>query len=300
MLQHRRVALLCLLPTAALAQTPGQATITEPDGDAYVNLAECNGSTADTLTIAWQVGNGGVAPTTVPAGTTVNLTLSTDSACPPGSSSVVWKPGAPLDAGQSASGGYPTTGSSLTVATVLTQLGLNGCASQQTAIYACASMSVSGTTYSATGKITLDTQLPPAPVLASVSPGDSALIVSYSPGTPGTSAPATSDHYVAQATGPDGVAHSSNSTTNSSGTRIGGLVNGVTYDVVVFAYNVAGNQSAASNTMSGTPEPVTDFWQAYKDAGGREKGGCGAGPAGEPSAILALLASLLARRRRRP
>ncbi len=293
----RRAALLWLLPTLALAQTAGQATITESaDGDAYVNLAECNGSTADTLTIAWTVANGGVAPTSVPAGTTVNLTLSQDSTCPAAASSVVWKPSVAIDAGQSASGSYGAP----TVSSVLTQLGLNGCASQQTAIWACASMTPSGTTYTAQGKITLDTQLPPAPVLAGVSPGDSALIVSYGPGSISTSAPATSDHYVAQATGPDGLAHSSTSTTSASSTRIEGLTNGVTYDVVVFAYNAAGNQSAASNTMSGTPEPVTDFWQAYKDAGGREQGGCGAGSAGEPSALLTLLASFLARRRRRP
>lgn len=287
----RRAALLCLLPTLALAQTPGQVIITESDGDAYVNLSECQGVTADTLTLQWQVGSGGVAPISVPAGTTVSLSISADGNCPL-TSAVAWKPAAPPDAGQSASGSYAAGD----VGKVLADLGLNGCGTQSTVLHACASMSVSGTTYSATGTITLDTQLPPAPTLGGVAPGDSALIVSYTPGTPTTSAPAANDHYQAQATGPDGVAHLSSTTTSTGGTRIEGLSNGVAYDVVVFAYNKAGNQSAASNVMSGAPEPVADFWQTYKNAGGREQGGCGAGSAGALAPLLALLALALRRR----
>lgn len=288
----RRAALLCLVPTLALAQTPGQVIITESaDGDNYVNLAECQGVTADTLTMQWQVGSGGVAPISVPAATPVSLSISTDGTCPL-TTAVAWKPATPPDAGQSASGSYAAGN----VGTVLTALGLNGCASQSTVLHACASMSVSGTTYSATGTITLDTQLPPAPTLGGVAPGDSALIVSYTPGTPTTSAPAANHHYQAQATGPDGVAHLSTTTTSTGGTRIDGLSNGVAYDVVVFAYSKAGNQSAASNVMSGTPEPVADFWQTYKGAGGREQGGCGAGPAGALAPLLALLALALRRR----
>lgn len=293
----RRAALLCLVPTLALAQTPGQIIITESaDGDAYVNLAECQGATADTLTLQWQVASGGVAPTSVPAGTAVTLTISSnDTGCPAGTSATVWQPATAPDANQSASGAYPGTGTNLPVTTVLTDLGLNGCASAQYTLTACASMSLGGTTYSAKGTILFETRPPPAPTLGGVAPGDSALIVSYTPGTPTTSTTAN-DHYQAQATGPDGVAHLSTTTTSTGGTRIDGLSNGVAYDVVVFAYNKAGNQSAASNVMSGTPEPVADFWQTYKGAGGREQGGCGAGPAGALAPLLALLALALRRR----
>ncbi len=295
----RRAALVCLLPTLAQAQTAGQVIVTESaDGDGYLNLAECQGTTPDNVGIAWQVANGGVPPTSVPASTPVTLTISAnDGNCPAGASATVWQPTTAPDANLSASGGYPLTGT-LSVTTVLTPLGLNGCAAAQYTLTACASMSVGGTTYSAKGTILFDTRPAPAPTLSSVAPGDSALIVSFTPGTSG-SGQGDSNQYqaVASAGGQD---YKSTVTTSTNPIHLNGLVNGTTYDVVVYAYSKAGNQSAASNTMSGTPEPVTDFWQAYKAAGGREQGGCGAGPAGEPSALLALLASLLARRRRRP
>jgi hypothetical protein len=266
------------------------------DADLYVNLDECTGKTADNLTLTWQVASAGVVPT-VPSGTTVSLTISKDASCPPAGTATVWQPATAPDAAGSASGGYPPTGGSLPVTTVLTALGLNTCPSQQTPLNACAAMTISGTTYTATGSITFDTQLPPAPTLGGVEPGDSALIVSYTAGISGGSTPAATDHYQAQATGPDGLVHLSSSTTATSA-RIEGLANGETYDVVVYAYNKAGNQSAASNTVAGSPEPVIDFWQAYKSGGGREQGGCGAGSAGDVAPILAASALALALRRR--
>lgn len=294
----RRAALLCLLPKLALAQASiGKVTIAESsDADGYVNLTECTGNTTDNLTLTWQVASNNVPPATVPPSTPVNLTISTDSGCPPSSSAVVWKPASPPDAGGSASGSFPTSGT-LPIVTVLTQLNLNTCASQRTTLYACAAMTIGSTTYTAQGNIVLDTQLPPAPTLTGVAPGDSALIASFTAGTSGGATPAASDHYQAQATGPDGVPHLSG-ITNSSPARIDGLTNGVAYDVVVFAFNAAGNQSAASSTGSGSPEPVVDFWQAYKLDGGREQGGCGAGSAGGLAAILAVLGLALALRRR--
>jgi len=294
----RRAALLWLLPSVALAQTAaiGTVTMAESDTDGFVNLDECTGNTTDNLILTWQVGSNGSPPITVPSGTTVSLTISKDANCPPPSTAVVWQPATAPDAAGSASGSYPVSGT-LAVTTVLSTLQLGTCPSQVVLLYACAAMTISGTTYSATGNITLDTQVPPAPTLDSVAPGDSALIVSYTVGTTSTSAPAATDHYQAVATGPDGVDHPSSST-NSTSVRIDGLANGVAYDVVVYAYNKAGNKSAASNTVAGTPEPVIDFWEAYKSGGGREQGGCGAGSAGDVAPILAAAALALALRRR--
>ncbi len=156
-----------------------------------------------------------------------------------------------------------------------------------------------------TGSITLDLLKPPAPQATSADPGDSSLTVNWNPGSGGSvdaGAGGSSDSWVItavnQADPNDRHATGRVSGNGLRSNRIGGLKNGVTYDVTVQAFSPGGNPSDASNIITGTPVPVNDFWRIYKNEGGRESGGCAAGAAG----MLALLAVPLALRawRRRP
>jgi uncharacterized protein (TIGR03382 family) len=49
-------------------------------------------------------------------------------------------------------------------------------------------------------------------------------------------------------------------------------------------------------TVSATPDEFLDYWTRYKDANGREQGGCGAGGAGALAPLLLALAVFLRRR----
>lgn len=63
-------------------------------------------------------------------------------------------------------------------------------------------------------------------------------------------------------------------TTNSETYRITGLLNGVTYKIRAVAIDAAGNVGLEwSNEITGTPQEVDDFWEAYKNSGGKEDGG---------------------------
>jgi hypothetical protein len=55
--------------------------------------------------------------------------------------------------------------------------------------------------------------------------------------------------------------------------RIGGLANGVPYQVAVIAVDLAGNASGVYVTTPVTPAPVTDFWEDLHDKGSTVEGG---------------------------
>ncbi len=60
----------------------------------------------------------------------------------------------------------------------------------------------------------------------------------------------------------------------SNSYRFDGLTNGVVYGFRVKAVDAARNESDDwSNEVTATPRPVSDFWETYKEAGGKEKGG---------------------------
>ncbi len=149
----------------------------------------------------------------------------------------------------------------------------------------------------AKGSVKLSFTAPAAPGGVSVTPGDSALNVRWSESTGGA---ADAGEYSVVATTTDArdpAGTHEYGRTDATSYRAGGLVNGVTYDVVVYAYSDAGNRSEASAPVTGTPQPVADFWEHYQASGGAEEGGCASGPAG----ALALLgtAALLALARRK-
>lgn len=93
-------------------------------------------------------------------------------------------------------------------------------------------------------------------------------------------------------------------TGNATSGRAKGLVNGRRYAVGVAAVDELGNTGALSNLACNTPEEVIDFWDRYREAGGRGGGGfCSFGAATRPSLAtygsgLLLLLSVLRRRKR--
>ncbi len=100
--------------------------------------------------------------------------------------------------------------------------------------------------------------------------------------------------YVADQNGVLAATKTINSPTTSA--TVTGLQDGQVYTVTVTSISTGGNESPPSTSTQGTPQPVVDFWEAYKGAGGRETGGCATGGAGALAA-LALLPLVLRRRR---
>ena len=82
-----------------------------------------------------------------------------------------------------------------------------------------------------------------------------------------------------------------------------GLTNGVTYATAVAAVDTYFNSGNLSSLACATPEPVTGFFEAYRDAGGQAGGGfcaIGAGRSGfAVSTVAFALFGLLLRRARR-
>ncbi len=151
----------------------------------------------------------------------------------------------------------------------------------------------------ASGKFLVQIAAPARPTTVTVAPGDTRLKVAWKAGEGGT---VDADHYVAEAATVAGGAPVASASTDgpTESVTISGLQNGTTYFVVVRAYSVGGNPSAASDPpATGTPEPVNDFWETYRADGGREQGGCASGAGAAGALGLLGAASLVALRRRK-
>lgn len=136
--------------------------------------------------------------------------------------------------------------------------------------------------------ITYDSQAPAAPVITSIVPQDGALVINFTASTDSSLVTVAYEDAVGPYTnGPSGPA-------SSGSIRLEGLINGTTYAVLIYAEDAAGNQSAASNVVLGTPVQSYGFFESYQQAGG-QTGGCAAAPAG----ALPLLALAWMSRRRR-
>jgi hypothetical protein len=301
----RRLALLAVLlapPSLGLAQTTAFTVNESNDQDSFINIAECSNAVSDTLTFNFTV----PFTTTPPANSTFTLVASDKSGCPTDSASgahntTISAQIPPTIGTSSASGVFPFSGAAaVQVNNLLNQVGIPSpaCSASNTNVFFCVTLSgVTGAT--TTGNIGVDLQKPPPPVLQSVSPGDGALNVSWTAGAGGIDGgTGTAASYKIVATDPAGNAHTSDPISDPKGGRITGLTNNVTYTVVVLARSQGNNQSDASNSLTGTPVDVLDFWRSYKQDGGREQGGCATGAA-SLVALLALAPLALRVRRRR-
>jgi hypothetical protein len=120
-------------------------------------------------------------------------------------------------------------------------------------------------------KIRFDTKPPAAPVLAAPTPGESNLKLKWT-------APADTDlaGYIIYHSVSGADSWSTNTLTDAGATsyQLTGLENNVTYDVKVAAIDQAQNEGNTSTpVVTGTPIVINDFFETYKNAGGKEDGG---------------------------
>jgi hypothetical protein len=271
--------LLLAAPTGAGAAT---LTLAAP----LVSQAECTDRASQEVDATWSF--------TGSSGSEIELVASDVSGCPDatttnGATTTVLVEGITA----SATGSYPgTSASMLYLSDAMAGAGVasTACtATEDSHLYLCARLldSSGSVTATATARLTLQVTAPPAPVDVTVTPGEGALVVGWSAGAATTDAPAASTTYRVFASA--GGATTESAETGDTSIRVKGLEIGTTYDVRVVAYSAAGNPSAASSVVPGTPVNVVDFWEAYGQAGGVERGGCAHGAAGLP-ALLALAA----------
>lgn len=183
----------------------------------------------------------------------------------------------------------------VTIADVLAAAGVADCASvtDDAPVYVCAQgYAADGVTPAgiATGTMTLSVTAPSAPTSMGSDARDGALAVAWT--APAGDPPAYDYRLVAEADPADGRDPEVHAYpyVRATSTVLDRLVNGVQYRVQVYAQSEAGNPSAPAETL-GTPSA-----SASSDAWGL---GCSSAPGGEPVALLAALAVLAVRRRRR-
>jgi hypothetical protein len=307
------IAALLLAPSMALAQaTPaaGSVTIVESadstENPPYINIKECDATTADTLTYYWQASSfvGGTYELWMADQPPASTSTSTTSTCPAQSSTTL------TVHSQLIARDLPATAASQSfkdTATIsqrlkqLTDLGASlSCTGTATLVYLCVNYTPTGGTLAnaATGSPKLDFGVPPTPANVVLGPGDSVLHVSWAAGSGGTG---STDGYRVKWGPHNGTLDGSHDLTGSGTTSfdIGGLQNDTEYDVQVLALSPGNNESEATAIASGKPIFVNDFWRLYRQDGGREQGGCAAG-AGGLLALLALVPLAWRRHRRRP
>jgi hypothetical protein len=314
----RRVLLLALVaaPALPLAQSlpvPSAGRISfgtdaHSSVDEFINSAECAGGR---ILVRWDVegastGSSSNATTyTVYAhnATTTHTDTST-GACPK----------ADADGGDTALRAKPI----LTVDATESNPG-NSAASLDIALDAALIVSVSGKSCSATanedivlcvqgdngatarGKAVLSTQAPNKATGLGAGSGSGALNVVW---TAPTGSPQAEYYFVeasfagtsTTAIDPTLVPTVRSGNLTATSFRLEGLVNTVVYNVRVHSFSTADNESV-SDAVQGMPELANGFWDSYRNAGGKEEGGCGVGSAG-PIGILLAAAAIAVRRRR--
>jgi len=283
---RRLLLIACLLaPLGALAQTAGNIAFTPGDTFGASACVAGNSQISMTWTIAFVSGT-----VAVPSGATYRILASNQADCPTTDTTSGAVTGLMVDS-LTANGitqTYPGTGDALLyVADLASKAGLT-CTGTDTVIHVCVRLIPSGggtALGNAQSVISLQLAAPPVPVMVSVSPGDSALYAAWADGTAnGTTASTYNVSVLAQDPALDSVTHTGS--TSNKNLKVSGLKNGVTYDVKVQAVSSGGNTSAFSTTLSGTPQPTTDFWETYQSANGPEQGGCAGGAGGLLSLVV--------------
>ncbi|MGB0590121.1 MAG: CFI-box-CTERM domain-containing protein [Myxococcota bacterium] len=122
----------------------------------------------------------------------------------------------------------------------------------------------------------VDLLRPAAPTITEVIGGDGRLEVLFDDSDNETEEGLSYDIYwsttsIPETPGSDVSSGSTSSTTYEIDDE--SIVNGLTYYVRVGATDSADNDSALSDELSVVPVPTTDFWEAYKAAGGTDPGG---------------------------
>jgi len=149
-------------------------------------------------------------------------------------------------------------------------------------------------------KFALAPPFPPDNV--SITPGDTHLKISWSPGDPAETIATYDVHVVPQGEVGDGGVAASVSSTNADVSRTDDgrkLQNDAGYVVTIVATDTYGNISAPSVDQTGIPVASADFYNHYRDLGGGATGGCSTGGGPALIGLAALALALLLRRRAR-
>jgi hypothetical protein len=308
------LATLLAAPALASAQSSGQVLFAnnriKPNS---INAFECNPANGATVLVRWNPAfiNGN---TSAPVSGTYIIYGSNTA---PGSNGTQCQTVNNTTSGQNilANTVLDTQSSALNatinLGTLLSVSGLS-CANDGSSLFICVQGVLSDSNNTTTNfaiaqaTVTISTTLPQVPVITGITPGDRALNVAWEPGSVGTGTAITQQVElevtpIASTTGAfDNGGTRSVGTFGASPARVQGLVNTVIYDVRGRAISDTGNLSDFSpeGVTTGMPQFVKDFWDIYKDAGGRETGGCGAGAAG-PVGLGILIAALALVRRRK-
>jgi len=154
------------------------------------------------------------------------------------------------------------------------------------------------TTASVPIKFALAPPFPPDNIM--ITPGDSHLKISWSPGDPAETIATYDLHVVPEGEQPDGgpVAETSATNTDVKTTDHGDrLENDAGYAITIIANDTYGNFSDSSDEVIGVPVASADFYNHYRDLGGDATGGCKSGGGSALIAVAALAVALLLRRR---
>ncbi len=288
------VALLALAPATALAQF----TITLNTQQEEVSLGpdDCNGS----VSVTWSV----LATQTMCSDMVFWLTANTScgSSHEPGADDVELKRFAPIAGAPHATSGnflFPTSdlplfqGASAPACPAEDEeRTYRVCAAFQTpnSVGACDGSSGRLGLSGQPPRVTYDTRPPGAPTIASAQPLDGAAAVNVTAEEGVTSV-------VVEATAEGQSTRTADQDIRNGRIVISGLANGIEYQLIARARDLAGNESEPSEAVAVTPVETAGFWQAYKNAGGKEEGGCSQAGGGVLGLGGLLLARLFGRRR---
>jgi uncharacterized protein (TIGR03382 family) len=306
------LASLLVAPAVATAQTaaPGNVLfLNGRDFPMFVNGAECQNHAS--VKITW---NPTALGGSLPAGVQYNLYASDQDPATNTAASTCFKTNGaspstlhagPVTATDLSGNNPPLQTTAFIDTTAFIGAASLSCLNSGTTVWICVEGSVGGTKVAyAASPVTIETTHPAAPTITSVTPGDSALNVSWDANSGTSTGAAQSYAYeltavmVGTTTAVSDPSTHVSSRFTATNARFSGLVNTVIYSVTAVALSRADNASDPSNAVTGMPQHVNDFWDVYKNDGGRDDGGCAGGPAGTLALGLAAAALALARRRK--
>jgi hypothetical protein len=309
------LASLLSVPALAAAQAPVAGAVLFQNGrdfPMYVNGLECADHAQ--ISIIWTpiLLNGA---TGIPGGATYNMYASSvDPATNAAGANTCFKTTStgtiPVTAGTVTNiGGVnpPQTTTAVIDTTAFIEAAGFSCANDGSMLWICIEGFAGGVKFGySASSVTISTAVPPPPTISGVTPGDSALNVTWDAGFQTSTFAGDNYSYQLEAvmvgTTVLGVTdpnpHVSSMFTQTSA-RLTGLVNTVTYNVTAQSFSKAGTPGGVSAPVEGTPQAVLDFFDTYKNAPyhGRDVG-CGSGPSGPLALALVAGALALARRKR--
>jgi len=268
------IALILVALPAAAENTYNLTTNLTAPGRTYINLQDCETPEEIDLGISWEIEEGYAIWTD---DVEADVFLSTSDTC----SSVSVEIGdteenggdVTVDVGQYY-GDFPLQDDTLTLADVT---GLDCASEKEQDYYFCIRWEW---TYTELTEITnvyrggtllrFDVKKPGVPVLGTPGPGEGNLKLQWDP--PDDEDIGSYVIYYREA-GSDTIHSKTETNGDAKSYQLTGLANYTEYEVWIAAVDESENEGDESNHEFGTPEPVEDFWETYRENGGAEDGG---------------------------